>query len=266
MSNLEIFCVTDKEVKLLEKTNYKPAAVGLRKLPDNYLKCNIKKNIYYKEKNYSELTFHYWFWKNLLNDYSNDIWIGFCQKRRFWKQNKFDNFNDIIEDQILHLVPKEWEKYDSVICEPIKLTTKFSKLLKRGWKNIIKKPNLVFNHNHISIKEHFDLHHGYGVLEKAGSLLNSKYKDDFLDYINNNNKLNPHIMFISKKDKINEYFQDQFEWLTNCEKIFGLNLKNYDQTRLYGFLAERFLPFWFKKNTKFIEWPWIFYEENNKTI
>ena len=49
------------------------------------------------------------------------------------------------------------------------------------------------------------------------------------------------------------------------EEIFGLkNLKNYDQTRLYAFLAERFTSYWFKKYCKVIEWPWIFYEENKK--
>ena len=55
-------------------------------------------------------------------------------------------------------------------------------------------------------------------------------------------------MFISKKKFLNNFFQDQFEWLFECEKIFGLeNLKGYDQTRLYAFLAERYMPFWFKK-------------------
>ena len=33
MSNLEIFCITDKEVKLLKNTDYKPVAVGLKDLP-----------------------------------------------------------------------------------------------------------------------------------------------------------------------------------------------------------------------------------------
>ena len=264
MSNLEIFCVTDKEVKLLKKTNYKPAAVGLKNLPKNYLRCDTNDNIFYKEKNYSELTFHYWFWKNLLEQYDDKTWIGFCQKRRFWKQSRSNNYNSNIQEQILHSIPSEWFEYDSVICEPIQLGTKLSKLIKRGWRNILKKPKLILDHDSISIKEQFDLHHGYGVLEKAAKLLNDELRNDFLFYINDNNSFNPHIMFISKKEIINNYFSDQFEWLSKCEKIFGFDLKDYDQTRLYGFLAERFLPFWFKKKTKFIEWPWIFYEENQK--
>ena len=54
---------------------------------------------------------------------------------------------------------------------------------------------------------------------------------------------------------------DLFEWLSNCEKVFGFeDLKGYDTGRLYAYLAERFLPFWFRKNTKYLEWPWAFFE------
>ena len=39
-----------------------------------------------------------------------------------------------------------------------------------------------------------------------------------------------------------------FPWLENCEKLFGFNnLKGYGLTRIYGFLAERFMSYWFKK-------------------
>ena len=76
MQNLEIYCVTDKEVPFLEKTNYKLGAVGLGKFSSRYIKCDNKDNIFHKEKNYSELTFHYWFWKNELKKYKLNTWIG----------------------------------------------------------------------------------------------------------------------------------------------------------------------------------------------
>ena len=66
-------------------------------------------------------------------------------------------------------------------------------------------------------------------------------------------------MFISKKKIINDWFKVQFEWLKRCEKKFGFKgLQGYDQTRIYAYLAERFLSFWFKKYTKFKEQPWVF--------
>ena len=82
MSKLEMYCVTNKRLKFLESSNYNLSWVGSEKCPENYLKSSGKINIFQKEKYYSELTFHYWYWKNLL-DLKSDNWIGFCQKRRF---------------------------------------------------------------------------------------------------------------------------------------------------------------------------------------
>ena len=52
--------------------------------------------------------------------------------------------------------------------------------------------------------------------------------------------------------------------LKNVKKFFGFNLDGYGQVRIYTFLAERFLPFWFKKYTKSIEWPVIFHDINKQ--
>ena len=84
---LDIYCVTNKRIKFLENFTYKLAGVGKDNFPDQYLNCNSLDNIFYKEEFYSELTFHYWFWKNKLET-SNNKWIGFCQKRRFWLNKK----------------------------------------------------------------------------------------------------------------------------------------------------------------------------------
>ena len=123
----------------------------------------------------------------------------------------------------------------------------------------------MFNYRNVSLKLQFDMNHGYNVMDKAINVMHIKDREDFRNFVNKNNSYNPHIMFVAKKDVLNRYFQDQFNWLAKCEEIFGFkNLKNYDQTRLYAFLAERFTSFWFKKYSKAIEWPWIFYEENKK--
>ena len=50
-----------------------------------------------------------------------------------------------------------------------------------------------------------------------------------------------------------------FPWLHRCEKIFGFtDLNDYGMKRIYGFLAERYLSYWFKKNTKVKELPILF--------
>ena len=72
-------------------------------------------------------------------------------------------------------------------------------------------------------------------------------------------------MFISKSTKImNSYFEQIFEWLFKCEEIFGFNLEGYGKIRMYAFLAERFLPYWFKKYSNYLEWPVIYYDINKK--
>ena len=40
--------------------------VGKNNFKNNYIKSLHSENIFYKEHHYSELVFHYWFWKNQL--------------------------------------------------------------------------------------------------------------------------------------------------------------------------------------------------------
>jgi hypothetical protein len=62
---------------------------------------------------------------------------------------------------------------------------------------------------------------------------------------------------------MNRWFGILFPWLKRCENEFGFkNLKGYDMTRIYAFLAERYLSFWFKKYTKVKENPWVFLDIN----
>ena len=66
-------------------------------------------------------------------------------------------------------------------------------------------------------------------------------------------------MFICKSNIIlNKYYETIFPWLKRCEKLFGFNLKGYGLTRIYGFLAERFMSYWFRKYTNFSTLPIIF--------
>ncbi len=259
MAQPKIYCITNIQSEKLEKLSLNLVGVGTNRFNSNYLKCEGGENINFKEKNYSELTFHYWFWKNKLNEFSDDDWIGFCQKRRFWLKSKKENINMPLENIILRDLPSEWANHDAVICEPISLGTKFMKLVKRGWKNVIKEPKILFNLKKTSIKLHFDMHHGFGVLDKAINMLKDNDKEEFRNYVNSKTFYNPHIMFVSKKKIMERYFNDVFSWLFECEKIFGIeNLKGYDQTRLYAYLSERYLSFWFKKYSNYIEWPWVF--------
>ena len=59
-------------------------------------------------------------------------------------------------------------------------------------------------------------------------------------------------------------YEDLFPWLEKCEKLFGFkDLQGFGKIRIYTFLAERFLPYWFNKNTKSTTLPIIFYDIRN---
>ena len=261
MNNLDIYCVTNKKIDFLEESTLKLVGVGNENFSKRYLRCDTKKNIYYKEKYYSELTFHYWYWKNILPNEKKE-WVGFCQKRRFWL--KSDTINKIsstnLNDCLLKNISKDLNHYESFICNPINVSgAKKIKIIKRGWKNLIKDPSIFFNKRKQTIAFHFDMHHGHDNLNKAIKLLDKENRDDFSAYVNSKNIYNPHIMVIAKPYILERWFEELFPWLERCEEVFGFDkLKGYDTQRLYAYLAERYLSFWFKKYTKFKTSPWTF--------
>tara|TARA_B100000315_G_C14534051_1_gene567575 strand:- start:46 stop:843 length:798 start_codon:yes stop_codon:yes gene_type:complete len=265
MISLKIYCVTNKRLIQLEKSILSLVGVGNDKFPESYIMPNKFDNIYFKEKYYSELTFHYWYWKNLMKT-ENAKWVGFCQKRRFWiksQSSKLDITKSNLTDHLLVEPEEIWKNYESIICNPIKVSgVKKIKLLKRGWKNILKNPSIFFDKKKETIKLHFDMHHGYGNLDKAISLLDADDRFEFKNFVNQNAEFNPHIMFITKPEIINQWFSKLFPWLEKCEKIFGFkNLEGYDITRIYAYLAERYQSFWFKKYTVYKENPWVFIDQ-----
>jgi len=61
-----------------------------------------------------------------------------------------------------------------------------------------------------------------------------------------------------------KFYESIFPWLERCEKVFGFDMqsKSYGLTRIYAFLAERYLSFWFNKYSKVKIWPISFYDIN----
>ena len=102
--------------------------------------------------------------------------------------------------------------------------------------------------------------HGNGVLDKAIDLLDQNEKEDFKSYVRSNISFNYGNMFICKsKELMNRYYETIFPWLEKCEAILGFELKGYE-VRTYGFLAERFMAYWFNKYSKVLEVPVIYHD------
>ena len=111
------------------------------------------------------------------------------------------------------------------------------------------------------------LFHGYGNLDKAIKLLEKNEREDFANFMDTRNYFNRGNMFICNSKKIIEnYYQSVFPWLERCEKVFGFNDDNYGSTRIYGFLAERYLSYWFNKYAKVKKWPIIFFDINKNNV
>ena len=272
MKNLKMYCISldPKHLRFIKNLGYEPVGLGNKKFSNEWIRDNTKNNISEKNKYYGEYTFHYWLWKNHL-DKLDDKWIGFCQYRKFWTFEEF-NKNDLninkLNSIVLKEIPDKFKNYDTILGSPFIFERKVSKFLKRNFKLILKNPLVLLKKNKINIKFQFDLMHGEKNLDLAIDLLDDKDKKDFNHFVNNNTEFNPHNMFICRsKDVLKSYYDTVFPWLERCETIFGFkNLSGYDLTRIYGFLAERFLSYWFQKNTKYITMPITFYDIRNDFV
>jgi hypothetical protein len=256
MKNLQMYCISlnPSHLDLIKNTGYAPVGLGDKDFSSEWLIDKTKNNISLKNNFYGEYTFHYWLWKN--NKIESKGWVGFCQYRKFWKKDfnnfkvsNFKEFNNII----LKEIPENLSKYDTILGENYFINQfRFSKFIKRNLKVMALQPSLFFNKKKRTLKFHFDMMHGQGNLNKAIQVLNKKDKEDFNDFVNSEVSFNPHNMFICRnKDILFSYYESLFPWLFECEKIFGFkDLKGFGLQRIYGFLAERYMSFWFRKYTK----------------
>jgi len=254
-----------EHINKIKKLNYTPVGLGDKSFSNEWMQDKKGENINEKNKYFGEYTFHYWLWKNYL-DKVEDEWIGFCQYRKFWSKDN-NNYNpesfENLQNSVLKKMITVDDGVDVILGNEIYINNlKFMKFIKRGYKMLLKNPSYIYDKNSRNIKFHFDMWHGSHFLDKAIDLLNSKDKEDFKKFVNNKVSFNPHNMFLIKSKKIlREYYSVLFRWLNLCEKEFGFqNLQGYGQIRIYGFLAERFMSYWFQKNTQYKTLPIIFYD------
>jgi len=277
MKNLSMFCLSlyPRHLSNLKNINYMPVGLGENNFSNEWIRDNNGQNISNKNKYYGEYTFHYWFWKNMIDDMPEKNWIGFCAYRRYWANNndltsnalsKIIN-NENFKQHVLQELVKDWSCYEAILVEKIPFgKVKFSKIIKNGGIKSILNNFKPFIKNQTTIKFHFDIFHGTGKIDKAIELLDKKERDDFRIFVNNQS-FNKENMFICRSKKIiKEYYKSVFPWLIKCENVFGFNLNAWHEVRIYAFLAERYLSYWFNKYTIVKEWPIFFYDSNKNNL
>ena len=271
--NIKMYCMCldDYLLKDVKKLNYIPVGLGNNKFSSEWLSDKSGNNISKKNKYYGEHTFYYWFWKNVMPKMDNNIWVGFCGYRHHWGKNrsiKSDEITKIVNKDnynsfILQTIPEEWKDYEIILGEEIFINKwKLSKIIKRGHKVFLKNP-LAFLKKNQNIKLNFEVFHGIGNLDKAINLLDKNEREDFRDFTSSKSSYNRQNMFVCRSKKLmNDYFSSIFPWLERCEKLFGFDLYGYGETRIYGFLAERYMSYWFNKYSKPLSWPIFFFDKS----
>ena len=138
MQNSKLYCfgIHDDVLSSIQSLNYIPVGLGENTISSGWLKDNTGDQIASKNKYYSELTFYYWLWKNKFKEMPNNIWMGFSQYRRHWKQNKHQlKVGYKLENEILKKIPFEWENFETILPDPIDIQgLKFMKVIKSGLK------------------------------------------------------------------------------------------------------------------------------------
>ena len=198
MSIIHNYCITSKYHQYLNDLKIEIIISGaenkdIKEYPINWLRDNDGINISKKNKHFGTLTSHYWLWKNKINSFQDNDYIGINHYRRFWiKRNNKDEINlNNLSDNILRNTPDDID-FDVLLPQKIFLKDlKLSKLIKKGFKNYIKNPLILFKREKYNIKTHFDLFHGYDLITKASELLNDNDKEDFKKYINIENSFYP---------------------------------------------------------------------------
>ena len=263
MNNLTMFCLSlnPSHLDLIKRLNYIPVGLGDLNFDQEWMKDKKGDNISNKNKNYGEYTFHYWLWKNYLEEINSE-WIGFCQYRKFFSLKNINEKNiplNLLEQNVIKVIPSELDIYDCVLGKKSHVDNYRFKFFKKNLIKIIRSPSVIFSKTKRSIKFHFDVFHGEGNLDLAIDLLEKENRDSFRDFVNTKTSFHPHNMFICKKKFLIDYYQSIFPWLKKCESIFGFSdLKGYGMKRIYGFLAERYLSYWFQKNCRVTEYPIVF--------
>ena len=96
---MKIYCITHKPLDYINKLGLIPFGVGLNDYPNGYLEEKKGTNISNKNKYYSETSFHYWYWQNILKSKPKNEWFGMCQYRRYFVKYEYKDLIDNINGQ-----------------------------------------------------------------------------------------------------------------------------------------------------------------------
>lgn len=218
--NTKILICIHKPWTFLDNDLFLPIHVGKALSP---LKLNIQgdntgENISHKNREFCELTAHYWAWKNL-----QDIeYIGLFHYRRYLDlDHRSARLQNIINKSQLSAsqccIERELRNCDILLSNPY-------------YYSVSNKIEYCFAH----IRE------DYEILEKVIQELYPEYLKAFHEIMLKRNKMSVGNMFITRWSIFDAYSQWLFDILFEVERRIKLSPYLYQQ-RVFGFMAERLL-------------------------
>lgn len=205
---------------------------------------NTGKNISEKNREYCELTAHYWAWKNLENvDY-----IGLFHYRRYLDlDRRSPRLRNIISADKL-TVPRCDIKNELSNCD-ILLSTPY-------YYSVSNKIEYCYSH----IREDYD------ILEQVVQELYPEYRKAFRQIMLKRNRQSVGNLFVTRWSIFDAYSQWLFDILFETEKRIKLSPYPYQQ-RVFGFMAERLLDVYcYHHKLRSKRYPILYIKEPNETI
>jgi hypothetical protein len=202
---------------------YLPIWVGARlNAPKRFTPDDTGDNISVKNRNFCELTAVYWAWKNLEADN-----VGLCHYRRYFK----GSFTFVAGGRSFGILSTE---------ETLRLLERHPVILPKKRDYYIETTYSQYAHAHHAIdldtarRILVDRHPGY--VEAFDSLMKKT----------SGHKFN---MFVMRKDIFDSYCNWLFDVLFEMEKRLDISEYSVNDSRVFGFVAERLLDVWMETNS-----------------
>lgn len=258
------------------KKHFYPIQVGsaLSKLSLGIEKDDEGENISYKNQSYCELTAYYYAYKNLSFDYA-----GLMHYRRVFSISLF-RMSDI-KNYLIYFIKRAFDLFSikdinlfldnnfkvSSLRELDEECLRLKKYLDEADYDIIVPKKISYAY--VNIKNQYAINHCAHQFQLFNEIIINKYPkfSSVINKTNNIKKIYPYNMFVMKRDFFLEYNEMLFNVLLEMEKHVDLNVINPYQSRIFGFLSERFLNYYIElvrkdKNIKIKELRTIFITED----
>lgn len=201
---------------------------------DNELNGQPCDNISDKNPTYSEFTALYWAWKNLKKLYPDVRYVGWTHYRRFFAFNEKMYFESRIWKPV--------EEIKDYRIDPQKIID----ILESG-KIIVAKKDTFYLPLHMQYS-HAHNSEDYRTLKELIKEKFPDYYDDFINFMEKNNKMFSFCMFIMKYEDFEKYCEWIFSVLAELEYLVPFQCYNPYQKRVLAFMGERLFNVYIRKN------------------